>query len=69
MQLWDGYIWRKEQEENKLAYFTAAAMSVHTKNPVQPKDILEPLREDQIKKAKTKDEEYLREIFKLDGGE
>lgn len=68
LEMWDGYLWRKENEEDRLAYFTAAAMSVHTKNPVLPKDLLEPLRENVKQQTKKEDEEYLKEIFDLPGG-
>ncbi|WP_229534790.1 hypothetical protein [Pelosinus baikalensis] len=56
MDLWDGYRWRQEQEENRLAYFTACQMSVHTKKPVAPKDLLKPLR-GKGKQRRNKDDE------------
>lgn len=65
MKMWDGYQWRKENRENELAYFTAAAMSVHTKKPVSPKELLKPLRQ-KVKKQRNKknDEAHLKEVFK-----
>lgn len=63
LQLWDGYIWRKEQREEETAYFTSCLMSVHTKRPVQPKDLLKPLRQPR-KHNKKQDEAYLQEQFK-----
>jgi hypothetical protein len=69
MQLYDGYIWRQEQEENRLAYFTACQMSVHTSKPVSPKDLLKPLRQKVKIRSKSDDAEYLRKQFNLDGGE
>jgi hypothetical protein len=62
--LWDGYIWRHEQEENMMAYFTACQMSVHTKRPVSPADLLKPLRKNKDKRNKKADKEYLKEKFK-----
>lgn len=64
LQLWEGYIWRQEQQENTLAYFTSCQMSVHTKRPVSPKDLLKPIRQPK-KRNKKQDEEYLKEQFKL----
>jgi len=63
--LWDGYIWRKEQEENQLAYFTAAMMSVHTARPVSPKDLIDPLRMTVKTRSKTDDEAHLKKVFNL----
>jgi hypothetical protein len=64
LQLYDGYRWRKEQSENMQAYFTSCAMSVHTKKPVQPKDLLKSIRKSPAKHNKKQDESYLREMFK-----
>ncbi|MPM84133.1 hypothetical protein SDC9_131204 [bioreactor metagenome] len=70
LKMWNGYKWRQEQEENRMAYFTAAAMSVHTKKPVSPKDLLKPLRQVKKRPVNRKEEEkYLREKFGLSGGE
>lgn len=63
--LLEGYRWRQEQEENKTAYFTAASMSVHTKRPVSPKDLIKPLRQTKKPRNKAEDEQYLREVFGL----
>jgi len=60
--MWDGYQWRREQEENQLAYFTAAMMSVHVK--VSQAELLKPLREPIKENSKTDDEAYLKERFK-----
>lgn len=51
-----------------MAYFAACQMSVHTKKPVSPKDLLKPLRQTTKSRSKKEDEEYLRETFKLPGG-
>lgn len=65
LQLWGGYQWRKERDEEIEAYFTAAAMSVHAKKEISPKELLKPLRP-RVKKQRSKreDEKYLREKFK-----
>lgn len=66
--MWEGYQWRykreNEDQENIMAYFTACQMSVHTKKPVSPKDLLKPLRPE-IKKqsSKKEDEEHLKKAF------
>lgn len=66
MDLWDGYKWRQEQEKNRLAYFTACQMSVHTKKPVSPKDLLKPLRQTVNKQRyKAEDEAYFKEVFNM----
>jgi len=62
---WDGYIWRKEQEENQLAYFTAAMMSVHTSRPVSPKYLINPLRNPVKTRSKTDNEAHLKKVFNL----
>jgi len=64
VDLWDGYKWRQEQEENRLAYFTACQMSVHTSKPVSPKDLLKPLRQTVKQRDRKDDEEYFKEKFK-----
>ncbi|WP_084575285.1 hypothetical protein [Sporomusa malonica] len=65
MQLWDGYVWRQERDENLLAYFTACQMSVHTKKPVKFGDLLKPLRQKKtVKRDKKQEEAHLRETFK-----
>ena len=64
IDMWDGCNWRREQEENKWAYFTASMMSVHTTRPVSQADLLKPLREPVKKNSKTDDDTYLRERFK-----
>jgi hypothetical protein len=77
-RLYEGYLWRQEQEEKKherkvnlTAYFTACAMSVHTKRPVNPQNLLKPLRQTKkvVKHDRKADEEYLRQQFGLSGGE
>jgi hypothetical protein len=65
LALLEGYKWRREQDEDMQAYFTAQAMSVHTKRPVQPKDLLKPLRQTKKQRSKDDDEKYLREKFNL----
>jgi hypothetical protein len=54
--MWDGYQWRQEREEDKLAYFTACQMSVHTKRPIHPKDLLKNLRKKTKRQPVTDDE-------------
>lgn len=56
LAMWDGYKWRQEQEENRIAYFTSYQMSVHTKKPVAPKDLLKHLR-GKVKQRTNKDDE------------
>lgn len=71
-QLWDGYIWRKENNENMLAFFVCNLMNIEGKSlkqPITPSQILKPLRQPEIRKTKSKDEEYLRKQFNLPGGE
>lgn len=72
MKLWDGYKWRKENNENILAFFTCHLMNIEGKSlkqPITPSKILKQLRQPEVKKSKSKDEEYLRKQFNLPGGE
>lgn len=65
--LLDGYNWRENHYCEIQAYFTAAAMSVHTKNPVKPTDLWKPTKNNANKRSKRRkksDEAYLREVFK-----
>ncbi|WP_139214796.1 hypothetical protein [Pelosinus propionicus] len=64
MQLWEGYQWRKKDSEDTMAYFAACQMSVHTKKPVEPRELLKPLRQTLEGKSKKEDEEYLKGVFK-----
>jgi hypothetical protein len=71
--MWDGYLWRQEQEENRIAYFVCSLMNVEGKSlkrPMTPKQLLEPIRKPKVKRDKKQDEEYLKELFKntLQGG-
>jgi len=65
MQKLEGYKWRQENDQNMMAYFTACQMSVHTKKPVSPKELLKPFRQTTKQCSRKDDEEYLREKFKL----
>ena len=70
----DGYVWRQEQQENVLAYFTCQLLNVSGKSlkkPITPLKLLEPLRTKKKKQSsKAKDEAYLRKQFsKALGGE
>jgi hypothetical protein len=50
-----------------MAYFTACSMSVHTKRPVNPQNLLKRLRQPKkaVKHDKKADEEYLKQEFGL----
>lgn len=56
LDLWEGYQWRKEDQQNTIAYFVSNLMSVNAMKPVQMKDLLKPLRGNKGKKSKTDDE-------------
>ena len=61
--LLEGYRWRKESNEDMMAYFTSWLMNIHLKEPIGPAELLKPLRE-QHEEKKQADEEYLLEAFK-----
>jgi hypothetical protein len=63
MALLEGYIWRKERQEELFAYFTCNIMNTALVKPISPTDLLNPIRENPEEKRKS-DEEYLREQFK-----
>lgn len=70
MQLWDGYRWRQEQQENLMAYFVSGLMNVSgkkLKRLITSEDLIKPLR--QPVRNRKQDEEYLMEQFGLNGGE
>lgn len=58
-----GYDWRKTDQENTFAFFTAYLMNIHLKDRVSPADLLEPIRGIQANKRKD-DIAYLQEKFK-----
>jgi hypothetical protein len=71
LQLWDGYIWRQEQQEDMLAYFVSCLMNVSGKSlkrRITPKELLKPLREPKKPRDRKADEEYLKDKFGLKGG-
>ncbi|HBR28590.1 MAG TPA: hypothetical protein DD789_04010 [Firmicutes bacterium] len=71
LQLWDGYIWRQEQNEDMLAYFVSCLMNVSgkvLKRRMTPKELLKPLREPKNPRDRKAEEEYLKERFGLKGG-
>ena len=62
-----GYTWRKEQQEDLLAYFTAGIMNLFGKSLVQlitPAELVAPIRQNETSEERTRDEVYLRETFK-----
>lgn len=67
-KLIEGYIWRKKEAENKTAYFLAHLINAQgtLKKPVTPKDLLAPLRPDEIRDKRKEDAEYLRKLFPND---
>lgn len=71
--LWDGYVWRQEQQENLFAYFTCQLMNISgksLKHAINPKELLKPLRQPKMNKRNS-DTEYLKKQFQhvLTGGE
>lgn len=67
MELWDGYKWRQEEEENRCAYFVSHLINIEgksVKKPVTPADILKPLRQNEVKQNKSEDAKYLQQLFK-----
>lgn len=67
-QLWDGYLWRQEQQESLAAYFVCQLMNVSGKSlkrRLTPKELLKPLRQPVKKQDRQADEEYLKQLFGL----
>jgi hypothetical protein len=62
--LLDGYICRKESNENTIAYFAAHLINTQLKEPISAKTLLEPIREVDLEEKKKDDEDYLKEKFK-----
>ena len=50
-----------------LAYFTAWIMRPHLKEAIEPKQILAPLREEEMKQDRKADREYMMKEFRLGG--
>jgi hypothetical protein len=63
ISLMKGYSWRKEEQENMFAFFTAYIMNVQLSKPITAANLLEPIRGTQTDKRKS-DIEYLQEKFK-----
>jgi len=67
LQLWDGYIWRKENNEDITAYFVCHIMNLigkSLKRNITPKDLLKPLRREKVKEARKEESVKLKETFK-----
>lgn len=69
----DGYAWRREQQENLLAYFTVSLMNLegkYLKEPMTVADLLEPIRgvkREQREEDERIIEEEFREILEREG--
>jgi len=66
-KLYEGFVWRQEQQEALAAYFVSHLMNISgkvAKRTIQPKDLLKPLRQASKQRDKKVDEEYLKDIFK-----
>lgn len=62
-----GYTWRKEQQEDMLAYFTAGVMNLFGRalvQPITPAELVAPIRQNEKSEERANDEAYLRETFK-----
>ncbi|WP_028971998.1 hypothetical protein [Sporomusa ovata] len=62
MDLWDGYQWRRKNNDDTLAYYVCRLMNLQLKDPIQPAQISRFNEDPEIKK-KT-EVEYLQERFK-----
>lgn len=65
--LLQGYTWRKEQQEELLAYFTAGIMNLFGRSlvqPITPEELISPIRNPGENEDRVRDEVYLRETFK-----
>lgn len=63
--LLEGYMWRRKDTENILAYFLTPLVNAPgaLKKPFTASDYLAPLRQEEVKTQKRKDAEYLRQLF------
>lgn len=62
----EGYKWRTEERDALITYFVVPIINSQgtLKNPVTIKDLLAPLKNQDIKK-KQEDKEYLKQVFNL----
>lgn len=62
-------MYRKKENEYIQAYFTASIINCQLKDPIQPKELLNPLwSDDKNKSNPMEDEEYLRKKFRIPKG-
>ncbi len=68
MSMYEGYGWRREYQEDLLAYFVSNLMNIEgkcLKRSILPSELLSPLRKHSEEKNKEDEEQYLRETFGL----
>jgi len=66
MQLWDGYVWRKEHNEDIAAFFVCHLMNLEgkiLKRNITPKELLKPLRREKVLQERKVELEKLKETF------
>lgn len=66
-QLYEGYTWRKEQQENLSAYFVCSLLNVSgksLKHAMSAKELLKPIRGEK-KQDRAKAREDMEELKKL----